>query len=258
MSRTRILSTFAAIVAVAVACTGLALITAPANASPERVAKVTRPKVGQCRTTTYSQGFAVADPRKPVPCSQPHTMKTFAVVTIPKRISLKNVNGRKLNAFIVNACFSQFRKALGGSYSARAQSAYSVWSFLPTKAQRKKGARWVRCDLSLSGATSTGVGFLPSLPNLSFPMVGSRPITDATRRCLATADHDYWTICAKPHVARADQTFVFANPTAQYPTQAAINAQAATQCPGKRALGQGSWEWTHGDHVITCYSSTTS
>lgn len=253
MPRTRLLIT----TLLALALPALFLV-APTQAASERATSLpVKPKVGQCRTTTFDQGFAASDPRRPVPCSSPHRMKTFAVVTVPKRISLtKKSDRRALRNFIFAACQPRFWRALGANHTLREQTAYASWSFIPTRAERSRGAHWVRCDLSLLGAQQGGYGALRPLPNLSFPMIGTRPITDATRRCLANADNDYWTTCDRPHVARADQTFTI-NSTA-YPSQATVDAQGATQCPGKRLTWASPKSWKLGDHVVTCYSVTTS
>lgn len=246
-----LLATF---VAVVLALSGLALIGSPANARDAK--KPVRPKVGQCRTTTYEQGFGYSDPRKPVACSAPHRMKTFAVVTIPKRINLKKINEAKLGRYAFDTCQPRFSKALGGSQALRAQTAYTWWSFIPTKAERKKGARWLRCDLSLLAIVPGGNSFAPPLPNLSLPMIGNRPVTDVTRRCLAEADNEYWTTCNRPHAARADQTFAINSATR--PSEATVKAQAAVQCPGKRFTWPNLGEWRLGDRTATCYSVTTS
>jgi hypothetical protein len=253
MSRTRLLI----VALLAVALPALFLV-APTQASSERAAKKpVRPKVGQCRTTTFNQGFANADPRKPVPCSKPHRMKTFAVVSVPKKISLTKKKDRQtLSTFIIATCQPRFLKALGGSYALRDQTSYTWWSFLPTKAEQKKGARWLRCDLSILGAVPGAGSYLQPVPNVSFPMIGTRPITDTTRRCLANAGNTYWTTCNRPHVARADQTFTISSTA--LPSQATIKAQGATHCPDKRLTWPSSYEWRRGDHVIVCYSVTTS
>jgi hypothetical protein len=246
MSRIRILAVLTALVLAALST--LVSVT-PADAAGSR------PKVGQCRTTTFVQSFSFSDSRRPVPCSSVHRMRTFAVIDIPKGVDYVHISGTRAGNIARRDCTKPFWRALGGGPSARAQTAYT-WSFFgPTLKQRKAGARWIRCDVSLL-ATPPGANsvFVP-LPHVPFPMIGSRPITDSTRRCLSDATHSYWTICSRAHAARADQTFTMAT---AWPSQATVDAAAATKCPGKRAYAPYPFEWKLGDHVITCYSVTTS
>jgi hypothetical protein len=250
MSRTR--TALAALVAVVLVGSALALVGGPAQARAAK--KPVRPKVGQCRTTTYAQALNAADPRKPVPCSKPHRLKTFAVLTMPKGYTRSRQFTNKIGTFAYRNCLPRFWKALGGTHAQRDQTAYGMWVFIPTKAEMRKGARWLRCDLALDGARADNTGFLAPLPNVGFPVVGNRPITDATRRCLNGAPRWFITPCSSPHAARADQTFTM--PGTAAPTAAQIKAAAAEQCPGKRYTSPGA-AWRLGDHVIVCYSLTT-
>ncbi|MFL6060127.1 MAG: septum formation family protein [Marmoricola sp.] len=257
MSRT--LSTLAALVAAVLACTGLALIGSPADASQGGASAARlapKPRVGQCRTTTAAQTFSFTDNHAPVACSQPHRLRTFAVVAVPKTFNYVHINQAKLGRVAANLCYPRFWKAIGGGHANRALTAYDWAYFGPSLKDRKHGARWLRCDVVLQATTPAGVAGLAPLPNVGWPMLGTRTITDNIRRCLATTTDGYWTVCSRPHVARADQAFVMAS--ASHPTQAQVNAAAATTCPGKRAYAVGTWAWAHGDHVVTCYSVTTS
>lgn len=215
-----------------------------------------RPKVGQCRTTTFAQGYGLNDTHRPVPCSKPHRLKTFAVASLPKGINAlkasENTWGRQADA----KCTRPFWKALGSSFSIRDQSAYTWSFFIPTRAQIRHGARWIRCDLSLQVTPPGANSEWALLPNVAFPMIGSRPLTDSIRKCLSDSTHRYITTCSKPHAARADQTFVM-NSSA-FPSGAAIQAAANTHCPGKRFTTSYPFEWKLGDHTVTCYSVTTS
>jgi hypothetical protein len=252
----RILASLAALLVVA---SGFALLTtAPSNAAAGRAAQLpAKPRVGQCRTTTFAQSFNMADSHKPVPCSKAHTMHTFAVPNVPKRLAYKNIGAAKLEQVAVTACTRPFWKALGGSFATRDETAYTWVYFAPTKAQRKAGARWLRCDvilpMTLPGATSSQ---LAPLSNLPFPVIGNRSITDAIRSCLTAVNHGYVTTCDHPHAARSDRTFTIASATK--PSQATVNAAAATKCPAEHAIAPYYRYWDFGDHTIVCYSTTTS
>jgi hypothetical protein len=252
MTRNRLLPAVIAILALLLTAT---VISSPADARAAK--KPVRPKVGQCRTTTFTQAFANADAHKPVPCSHVHSLKTFAVVSVPKKFSLKKKPTMALFRWVYDACAPKYSRALGGGFTKIEQTAYSWWSFFPTKTEINRGARWVRCDLSLIATRLNNRSYFPPLPNLSFPMIGSRTITDTTRRCLASKTYLYETPCAFAHVARADQTYTL--DIKGYPSAATLKSTAASHCPGKRYSTGAKWDWTRrGDHVVTCYSITTS
>jgi hypothetical protein len=249
VTRTRIIAILALL--------ATAVLAAPADATSARGAQqAARPIVGQCRTTTYAQASGSTDPRMPVPCSRVHRLKTYAVVTVPMKYNLYKPNGPAFSHYAYVVCTRKFWSALGGNSATRSQTSYEEAYFLPTKAQLKTGARWLRCDVSLYGAVPGSYSYVQPLPNLQFPLIGTRPITDATRRCLANAGNDYVTTCNRPHVARADQTFTI-NSTA-VPSHAAINAQASTTCPGKRIVYPYPLQWELGNHTITCFTKTTT
>ncbi|MCW2785409.1 MAG: hypothetical protein JWP74_1926 [Marmoricola sp.] len=254
MSRTRILAVLAALLAVALSVT---VLSGSSEAASTRMAKKpVKPKVGQCRTTTFAQGFGYSDTRKPVSCSKAHTMRTFAVVTIPKKVNLKHLNAKQIGETALEICSPRFSKALGSSYTTRDQTSYEWSFFIPTAKQRKAGARWMRCDVNLLATPPGGSAELATLPNLPFPMIGSRPITDAIRRCLSDATHTYLTICSRAHAARSDQTFKMAG--SSYPSAKAFTNAADSACPGKRFTAPYSYDWTLGDRTVVCYTATTS
>lgn len=228
------------------------LVAVPAEARPAAA----RPQVGQCRTTTFAQSFSFADTRAPVACSRVHRMKTYAVPNIPAGVNYVKITDLRFAQIATQLCQPRFYRALGGNHSLRNQTAYTWSYFGPTLAQRKAGARWVRCDVSLLATAPGGTSSFVPLQNLSFPLVGARPITDKTRRCLSDATNSYWTVCLRAHAARADQTFVMTNKA--LPSQAAVEAAGDTRCPGKRVTRPGLAEWRLGNRAITCYTVTNA
>ncbi|MGO4255046.1 septum formation family protein [Marmoricola sp. RAF53] len=251
MSRLRTASVVTALLAVVATL----LIVSPSDAAPSR-GTVTRPKVGQCRTTTFAQSFAASDARKPVSCAKPHRMKTFAVGSLPRKYNPKRAKSAVWGQAASDQCTRRFWNAVAADHAKREQTAYTWSFFIPTKAQRSAGARWIRCDLSLLVSPPGQNSQFALLPNNPFPILGARPITDSVRRCLSDSTHHYWTTCNRAHAARADQTFVL-NSTA-YPSDQAVADAAATHCPGKRFTAAGHTDWRFGDHVVICYSVTTS
>jgi hypothetical protein len=247
MSRSRILSLAAAIAVVALIAGAF---------TPTAEAASSKPIVGQCRTTTAAQDTGLYDTHAPVPCSTLHRMKTFAVPTVPSGLDFVHITVSQAAALGQALCYPKFQTALGGTLADRHLTTYDFSFFIPTLAQRKAGARWVRCDLILLYLGTDGYTAYAALPNFSFPFVGGHTLTDKTHRCLAVADHDYWTTCSRPHVARADQTFVIHSTS--YPSNATAAAAANTACPGKRWTKPGPYAWKHNDHTLVCYTNTTS
>lgn len=245
MSRTRSLSLAAVLGAIA-------LISGVF--SPAADAASSRPVVGQCRTTTFDQAFGASDTHAPVPCSELHRLKTFAVQDVPAGTDYVHVTDSQALTFARTICGPKFLSALGGTYAERHLTSYDWNYFVPTLAQRKAGARWMRCDLSLL-YTSSGYGAFAALPNFSFPFVAGHTLTDKTRRCLFDDDHNYWTTCSRAHVARADKTFVIHSTS--YPQNATAAAAASTACPGERWTKPSAYDWKHNDHTLVCYTRTT-
>ena len=58
-------------------------------------------------------------------------------------------------------CTKAMYDAIGGTPSSRPCRRTSWWFFLPTKKERAKGARWIRCDIGLR-AGRTGLDRLPA------------------------------------------------------------------------------------------------
>lgn len=250
MSRTRILSAAAAVLTLALTVVALA---APSNARAEYESTLApRPQVGQCRTTTFDQGGYFTDNRRPVRCSTLHRMRTFAVVDVPRSFNYLNWTSAQIVNLAMSLCSAKFEKAVGGGHARREQTAYTFFFFGPSYADRQRGARWMRCDLVLL-ANST----LAALPNLTFPVLEGRSITERNRRCLVNTNNDYWTICSRQHVARANQIFRFPS-TAAYPSPSVLKAATDARCPGKRSTRPSRYSWRHGNRVITCYAVTTS
>jgi hypothetical protein len=247
LSRTRILAAAVALGALVLAAGALA---------PAANAVSSTPVVGQCRTTTFEQSFAESDTHAPVPCSTLHRMKTFAVGNIPAGMDYVHFNDDKLLGVAKALCTKKYWTALGGTFEQRDQTAYTWSWFIPTLAQRHAGARWLRCDLSLLYTVPGGNSAFAALPNFTFPMVGGHTVTDKTALCLSDTTHLYVTTCSRPHAARADQTFIIH--TLEKPSASLVKSLATTNCPDKRYSTPHAYEWKHGDHVIVCYTKTTS
>jgi len=117
----------------------------PTKAAPAYLAA---PKVGECHKLTLKDIAAETETKKPVDCSDKHTTRTIAVVTAPAAASRGSNNAQ---AYAVGkACGAALNKVLGADAETRAKTLYSLAWFMPTKAQKAKGAKWMRCDVTMT------------------------------------------------------------------------------------------------------------
>lgn len=136
--------------------------------------RLQKPKVGECHALTVKAIQAASDTRAPVPCAKPHTARTVAVVTEPAAAKKGSENAQA--AAVGEACADGFMKVVGGTSRKRAESLYNLAWFTPTKAQQAKGARWMRCDVTLTGGGRV------------YPITGNNPLLadglqDRERQC---------------------------------------------------------------------------
>lgn len=133
-------------------------VTRSAPAEPH----LQKPKVGQCHALTVKAMQAAADTRAPVPCGTPHTARTVAVVTEPAAAQKGSENAQA--EAVGKACADGFLKVVGGTSRKRAESLYNLAWFTPTKAQQAKGAKWMRCDVTMTGERR------------AYPITGKNPL----------------------------------------------------------------------------------
>jgi hypothetical protein len=214
-----------------------------------------RPKVGDCHALTYREGSAFSDPDAPVPCRRPHTSRTVKVFDVPRSVVADQ--SKAFDAGI-RGCAPAIRRALGGSRKAQAMSAYNLMFFAPTAAQRRAGARWIRCDLTLLG----GSRLIP-LPTDRTPALGSLPHPDRVARCGdARRAGFYATACSAKHDYRAKDTLRI--PSKTYPGRKGLIRIAGRRCPA--IVGSRTWYATWpsaegwrlaGERLMVCYRKTT-
>jgi hypothetical protein len=121
--------------------------TSATSAPPEQ--HLQKPKVGECHDLTVKDIQAASDTQAPVPCAERHTTRTVAVVTEPAAASKGSEDARA--AAVGAACADGFKSLVGGTSRKRAETLYNLAWFTPTKAQKAKGADWMRCDVTLTG-----------------------------------------------------------------------------------------------------------
>ncbi len=147
-------------------------------------------------------------------------------------------------------CYPTITAALGGTVELRAQSAYRLAYFVPSKAQRKAGARWIRCDLIL------GVGPLAALPP-SYALTD--PPADGVAACLD--GRGSVRACTKRHVFRT--IGAVAVDRKRYPSDGAFTSIGGRKC--RAAYGKKTayltWPskmvWKQGERAITCYKRSS-
>jgi hypothetical protein len=152
-----------------------ATVLAPATSSHAGV-DVTPPAVGSCHELTLKEG--PSDPDPAVRCTERHTSVTTRIVRFRNAPDWGNID--RLLARIETPC-NKGRLALFDGHAKPLQmSAYVEFFFIPTKAQRDAGAKWVRCDVALAGGRS-----LRALPTDRDPALGRLPLPDRLARCRA-------------------------------------------------------------------------
>jgi hypothetical protein len=222
----------------------------PAHAGPA----FQQPAVGECRALTLEELNRWSNNEAPIDCSEPHTSRVIATGRLP-RGETWDASLRRLQRIATSICDPAWKEALGSTYRSRAMTAYSWGWFIPTKAQRERGARWMRCDLILYGGTTT----LARLPNDDEPALGAEPHPNGIAACL-TGRTFFSTICARRHAWRATGTFVIDQDA--YPTDRQFRRAALRRCPSRVNTDSFAWDfrsedrWRLGDHVVICFSRT--
>jgi len=243
---TRLLAAAGAVVAL--------IVTAPAEAGGAR-ATTGKPSVGQCRTLTLAQASAATNNSPTVRCSSAHNDRVIAVKGLPKGVTYAQLNTHaKMNTMAVRLCYPAFRGALGQSDQVRDRTAYAYLYFVPTAKQRSKGARWLRCDLTLRRGAS-----LAKLPTNRKPALkGTRPPKNVSR-CLAGKSL-VTTTCTSPHSYRAAAAVKI--DIKKYPSRKQMIKIGRSRCPGiitTDADFRFTWSsktvWTVArDHTLVCYN----
>lgn len=213
-----------------------------------------RPEVGSCLDLTLRQANALSAPLKAasVACDQRHTYKVLVVKQLRGPV---NWNAPDIWKGVFGPCALKAQRVLGNNDKARAMSAYQLYSFIPTKKERARGAKWKVCGLGLIGGRT-----LQPLPqDLD---LGSLPLADKVARCLAGPDDSLrYTVCAKRHTWRTTGGFRVTGD--KYPGERRLARIAIRRCP-KLTTGQrfryevpfNADQWRAGWKTIVCYSKT--
>jgi hypothetical protein len=218
----------------------------PSPSPPARNPAATPPVVGLCwpvptpKTLEGYQNSASA-----IPCSGRHGLETFAVKQLPARLArTATPTDRSLEGYANAVCVD----AAGGNDAALfTGSTYPDYTlvqeqaWLPSAAQWRSGARWVRCDVSIQ---TDGVR----------PVTGSlrgrlaRPLTPADRFCIRVSGNDEVVVgCDKPHDYEDVGVAPLGGPDAPYPGDAAMRRRAVSACQSaaRRYVGVTTQVDTH-------------
>lgn len=211
-------------------------------------AYLAEPKVGECHNLTLADIAAESETKKPVACTADHTTRTVAVVDAPAK-ALKGSAAARAYA-VGQACGDGYKKALGADSKTRAKTLYSLAWFMPTKEQRADGARWMRCDVTLSDEQR------------AYRITGSLPLLadGATKRELRCgrdkADKETWEFvpCSVKHQYVA-KMFVEASADTSY---GEAKKAATAACFANRGLISWSQSeaWGVGDRWYVCWETT--
>lgn len=221
----------------------------PAQANPG----FQEPAVGECRALSYDELQRWSNNEDPIDCAEPHSSRVIATGRLPRGVSW-DAPERQLNRIATGICDPAWWAALGSTYRGRAMTAYSWGWFIPTQAQRERGARWIRCDVILYGGRS-----LVRLPTDAEPALGTQPHPDRVAACLKARTLIH-TICSRDHAWRATGTFVMSQEA--FPTDREFRRAAIRRCPALVNTDSFAWrhrerfQWQQGDHVVVCYSHT--
>lgn len=241
-----------------------AVIALTVSAAPSQARRATAdgpgygaPAVGACSTMTAAQATARVDHSTTVPCSQAHTARVAGVVRLPKGLRYSSTV-TKLYRVVAERCRPQANAVLGRTDRARDSTAYDLVWFLPSRAERRHGARWLSCSVVLRQASA-----LAKLPTNRTPMLPGGRLGDGIRRCLlADTSHIITTRCSATHGWRATGSFTVARK--HYPGAKVLNRKARTTCADRVSPHQ-AYRWTYstridwqvsGDHAVICYSHT--
>ncbi|HUQ00791.1 MAG TPA: septum formation family protein [Aeromicrobium sp.] len=225
--------------------------SAPTSAKPSATtsapAYLAEPKVGECHDLSLKAIAAASDTKKPVPCTAKHTTQTVAVVTAPPEAGKGSQDAR---GFAVGAaCGDGFKKVVGGDSKTRAKSLYSLAWFMPTKAQRARGAKWMRCDVTLSDERH------------AYPLSGKVPLLDdgakkGEIRCgRLRPGSGTWEFvpCTTRHQFKPDK-LIEAEPGTTW-KQARKAATKACLAEGGLATWSLPEQWGIGDRWYVCWST---
>ena len=209
------------------------------------------PAAGQCFDLSVRELARASHTEAPVDCAGPNTSEVVAVTVLPDGVGYRDV--AKLELVAHQVCRPVIESRAGTTTLGLRLTSYVMGFFVPTKAQRKAGARWLRCDVVRAGGNS-----LRPLPEATLA-VGDFPYPDELSRCLS-AKRFLVTSCDRRHVYRAAAAHEVGGK--RYPTDREWRRIAGRRCPDVVSSRRfyytfaGRAAWRTGDRAVVCYSRT--
>jgi hypothetical protein len=208
-----------------------------------------QPDAGACHQYGVEGLSSNSDSVPPVSCDGPHTALTVASISLPQRVDI--ADAFSIFSYAGDRCLHAWNDAVSPEPTTRALSAYAVTFFIPSDSELARGARWVRCDVYLSGGNQ--------LQQLPVPLISGPPLDDAVARCTRRSGLGAaLTVCARKHSYRA---VAFLQLHGTYPTPEQFARIAARRCP---ALAGGRYRfdvpnlfvWQAGTRGLVCSRKT--
>lgn len=239
---------------IAVALTALTSATASGPASAGTV-DTSAPAVGSCHDLTRDEAWAETEPDPAVPCTARHTSVTLAAVDLGRSPHWSDTSS------ILRAARTPCERALIHYFDGRVRelswSAYSYYVFFPTRAQRRAGATWLRCDVALAGSRR-----MSQLPTDGPAALGSLPLPESQAGCRQGKAQYYAQLrCSDPHSFRT--TDVIKHPGSRFPGANRMKHWAQRKCASRLGRNAFFYEWPDsraawklGNHFAICEKKT--
>jgi hypothetical protein len=230
----------------------LVVLASPAAAQAAGDPLFEAPVVGECHDYDSRSALDDVEESPAVDCSAPHTGIVVAVVEVPGRFNL--IDGRtssQLSNWASRTCAVEMEGATGIGHAQSHLTIYSFAWYVPTRAQVRQGARWVRCDVISwdNGELSQLSDGVPSLKgNLS----------RSERRCI-NAKHKY-VPCSKSH-AWISRGIVRASKGSYSEDRFIVEGRRRCVSTLQRSDRRYRWvpptleAWKRGERHIVCYGN---
>jgi hypothetical protein len=208
-----------------------------ASSSPIPEAGIDKPTVGDCRLEQAADIPPSTNETPTVPCGEPHTAYTAAVLQLPAETSYA---GEAVGHLVGTRCPRAVQRATGLDDQTMAMSILTLSWFVPTDAEQTAGARWVRCDVNAytyDGNTPEAIYELPGLP------IKDNALPESLRLCFQGGLEPTRVSCSEEHTYRAETAVRYRTHGAPYPSPSAMRAWVTHAC--SRAVGSDAdLAWT--------------
>lgn len=239
------------------------------NTDPDQVDAVAVPEVGACRLLTPDDVAASSNASRAVECTEQHTAQTYAVGSLPEKLSDVEYDDPALGTWAYRACSKKLMNFLGADESLVMRTVVSWAWFRPSEQAWQDGARWYRCDVVGGGEQSKEYVDLP----------------EVTKGLLLGKPDDDWLVCAagpsvsgsvklpctEPHDWRAVSTIKLGEPKDSYPGDRLSQVRSRDFCSEQVAAFLNypvdydfgyTWfhkaEWQAGNRRSVCWARTNS